>query len=180
MKQGKSETSRHFFSKATLCLAALVIVSTTQAATVTYTLDNVLQDNAQQMTGSFDWTYTEDDFENGSGVFTELFIPGHGSDIDALTINFDIAKSIEFSLTANVHGGGVNVSLFLLTALTPTQSALLDLSRSSYEIEGGGSNGGFTGGSVSPTAVPVPAAAWLFGSGLLGMIGMARRKKATG
>jgi len=27
-------------------------------------------------------------------------------------------------------------------------------------------------------AVPVPAAAWLFGSGLLGLIGMARRKKA--
>lgn len=28
------------------------------------------------------------------------------------------------------------------------------------------------------TPVPVPAAAWLFGSGLLGMIGIARRKKA--
>ena len=27
------------------------------------------------------------------------------------------------------------------------------------------------------TAVPVPAAAWLFGSGLLGIVGMARRKK---
>ena len=31
---------------------------------------------------------------------------------------------------------------------------------------------------LSPSAVPVPAAAWLFGSGLLGLIGMARRKKA--
>jgi hypothetical protein len=28
-------------------------------------------------------------------------------------------------------------------------------------------------------AVPIPAAAWLFGSGLLGLIGIARRKKAT-
>jgi hypothetical protein len=28
-------------------------------------------------------------------------------------------------------------------------------------------------------AVPLPAAAWLFGSGLLGMIGIARRKKAA-
>jgi hypothetical protein len=27
------------------------------------------------------------------------------------------------------------------------------------------------------TVVPVPAAAWLFGSGLLGLIGMARRRK---
>jgi hypothetical protein len=27
--------------------------------------------------------------------------------------------------------------------------------------------------------VPVPAAFWLFGSGLLGLVGMARRKKAA-
>lgn len=32
--------------------------------------------------------------------------------------------------------------------------------------------------SVTPSAVPVPAAVWLFGSGLLGLIGVARRKKA--
>jgi hypothetical protein len=32
--------------------------------------------------------------------------------------------------------------------------------------------------SLSISAVPVPAAVWLFGSGLLGLVGMARRKKA--
>jgi hypothetical protein len=31
---------------------------------------------------------------------------------------------------------------------------------------------------VEPPAVPVPAAVWLFGSGLLGLVGVARRKKA--
>jgi len=31
---------------------------------------------------------------------------------------------------------------------------------------------------ILTAAVPVPAAAWLFGSGLLGLVGMARRKKA--
>lgn len=44
---------------------------------------------------------------------------------------------------------------------------------------------GFTGwtaqwhqqGSGTYTAVPVPAAVWLFGSGLLGLVGIARRKK---
>ena len=35
---------------------------------------------------------------------------------------------------------------------------------------------GHVGGTVS--AVPVPAAVWLFGSGLLGLVGVARRKKA--
>ena len=32
--------------------------------------------------------------------------------------------------------------------------------------------------SYTPTAIPVPAAVWLFGSGLLGLVGVARRKKA--
>lgn len=32
--------------------------------------------------------------------------------------------------------------------------------------------------SAPPPAVPVPAAVWLFGSGLLGLVGVARRKKA--
>ena len=35
------------------------------------------------------------------------------------------------------------------------------------------------GSDFGQTAVPVPAAAWLFGSGLLGLIGIARRKKAA-
>jgi len=35
-----------------------------------------------------------------------------------------------------------------------------------------------TSGSFSASAVPVPAAVWLFGSGLLGLVSIARRKKA--
>jgi len=34
----------------------------------------------------------------------------------------------------------------------------------------------FVGASVTVSAVPVPAAVWLFGSGLLGMVGVARRR----
>jgi len=33
--------------------------------------------------------------------------------------------------------------------------------------------------NVFVSAVPIPAAAWLFGSGLLGLVGIARRKKAA-
>jgi hypothetical protein len=40
-----------------------------------------------------------------------------------------------------------------------------------------GDNGGAFTISVSPlTAVPVPAAAWLMGSGLMGLLGLARRR----
>lgn len=34
----------------------------------------------------------------------------------------------------------------------------------------------FNGANVNASAVPVPAAAWLFGSGLLGLVGIMRRK----
>jgi hypothetical protein len=41
-------------------------------------------------------------------------------------------------------------------------------------------NGSFTDTvTVNVSAVPIPAAAWLFGSGLLGLVGIARRKKAA-
>jgi hypothetical protein len=32
-------------------------------------------------------------------------------------------------------------------------------------------------GFLMPAAVPIPPSVWLFGSGLLGLIGIARRKK---
>jgi hypothetical protein len=38
--------------------------------------------------------------------------------------------------------------------------------------------GGYEGNFTIVSAVPVPAAAWLFGSGLIGLIGIARRKKS--
>ena len=37
--------------------------------------------------------------------------------------------------------------------------------------------GSWIGSSLSVTPVPVPAAAWLFGSGLIGLAGLAKRRK---
>ena len=46
------------------------------------------------------------------------------------------------------------------------------------EFPGGGNTGGcFPGGGPSP--VPAPAAIWLFGTGLIGLIGFTRRRKAA-
>jgi hypothetical protein len=40
-------------------------------------------------------------------------------------------------------------------------------------------NAGFNATLAPTPKVPIPAAAWLFGTGLLGMIGVARRKKRS-
>jgi hypothetical protein len=39
--------------------------------------------------------------------------------------------------------------------------------------------GDFAGVNLSISEVPIPSAMWLFGSGLLGLVGMARKKKAA-
>jgi hypothetical protein len=54
-----------------------------------------------------------------------------------------------------------------------------DFSLSNYilGLDQSGENAGSA--LVRVSAVPVPAAAWLFGSGLLGLIGVARRKKSA-
>lgn len=162
--------------------AILALCSTAQANTVSYTLDNVIQDNNQQMTGTFDWTYAPGDFENGSGVFTDLYLPGWGSDTSQLTITFDIQNSIEFSFAGNVHSGGLTDTLFLQTPLAAGQGALLDLTRSAYEVEAGAQRGGFLSGSIQPVSaspVPLPSAVWLFTGGLFGILVPSPRRRSA-
>ena len=59
---------------------------------------------------------------------------------------------------------------FDTTATNYTKTAFFDLT-------GTGAGGPISGpfAAYSPSAVPVPAAVWLLGSGLLGLIGVARR-----
>ena len=160
-------------------LAVIMSVGSAQAATVSYTLDNIFLDATNQMTGTFEWTYDDGDFENGTGLFSELFIPLTSHTLADLNITFDIGKSIEFTLIDNLDSDGVDISLVFVNPLTPTQSTLLELNASKWALGGTGTNHAFVSGGISLTAVPVPAAVWLFGSGLLGLISVARRKQSV-
>ena len=123
------------------------------ADTVNYMLDNVILDDQTQMTGTFSWTYDAGDFENGVGEFTLLEIPHTSHDHTDLNASIDIGKSIEITLAGSTHDDGVDITLVLSQALTPTTSALLDRTLSRYEIGGNGFHTGlFLSGNITPHA----------------------------
>ena len=91
---------------------------------------------------------------------------------------------IDFPLNSDTFGAGESVTV-LFTADGLVASSFNDwstlefgsttgpyLAAAKFQTTGNGSQSDWVG------AVPVPAAVWLFGSGLIGLIGVARRKKS--
>jgi len=120
-----------------------------------------------------------DDFD-GSQANPLMLYTGAGAD----TIDI-VAAGSDFSATSAVTGNFTtlyNDSQFVI-ALTDNNNWFEPISW--YELAAGSnmyditfSNGSVLSIDATPTVVPVPAAVWLFGSGLIGLAGFARRKKA--
>ena len=113
------------------------------------------------------------------------------TDVDfVLNTTFSSTNGIDYIFT----GGTVTAGSYINTTVT-TLSISESFGFASFfadfadggRIEGGfilngDLSGDFTGSLLTAKAgpvVPVPAAVWLFGSGLLGLVGVARRKKAA-
>jgi hypothetical protein len=134
-----------------ICSFIFIAAFNAHAATVNYTLENIILDDDTQMTGRFSWTFDIGDFENGVGQFSSLDIPFTSHDHTDLNATIDIEQSIEITLPGSVHDDGVDISLFLSQPLTPTTSSSIDLVRSKYEIGGNGFHTGlFLSGSITP------------------------------
>ncbi|MFQ5504985.1 MAG: hypothetical protein ACE5F1_09350, partial [Planctomycetota bacterium] len=141
-----------------LCPGALA-----QTTTITYDLKNVWLrpdishpwEKAQQMTGTFTWTYGKGQFENGTGQFTSLFIPWWGNRTSPkLKIIFGL-KSIEFTMIGNFHGLGLDLSLRLSPPLAPYKVSPIDKVFSKFTIEVGvARKGHIISGSVVPRCPP--------------------------
>ena len=108
----------------------------------------------------------------GGVVFVELFseLSGGGTSKAEIYTNAPLSPNAGWTpynwtttLGADVSGG---VTLQLKTSCGPVVGCGVDAYFDNVTI------------STEVAAVPVPAAVWLFGSGLLGLIGLARRKKA--
>ena len=127
-----------------------------------------------------------------SDVFTALDIFVANELQELLTFTFDFSLTTDAATTA--AGGSANANALVDVWNPGIVDILSDVAASGDEtlscLEGCSglfsidlANGfeyieGFIDASGGADAVPVPAAVWLFGSGLLGLIGVARRRKA--
>jgi hypothetical protein len=108
---------------------------------------------------------------NGAGNGSGVAGPTSGDAyFGANTWLSNLGGGLPFNNTA-----GVDTALsFWQLGTSDGSDAVATLLDGSWTLSG---NGTLTYSAVSP--IPVPAAVWLFGSGLVGMIGVARRKTAT-
>ncbi len=144
-----------------LCLVGRAPAALAQVRTVAFELQDVwlLPDishpgrPAVQMTGSFEWRYEVGDFENGTGQFTEAYIPWDQPRLDELAITVEVS-SIEFSLNGNWHDRGVDLTLFLLKPLSLKRPSGIDTVTSLFEIQHGIT---YEGHVISGQIVPISA-----------------------
>ena len=101
--------------------------------------------------------YTQANLVGFTSITNFLTFAGWQLDLDSLVVESDSnAGFLHLSGTGSVSGNG--------EALTDADWSFSAHNTTSYTM------------SVTATVVPVPAAVWLFGSGLLGLAGYARRK----
>jgi len=87
-------------------------------------------------------------------------------------INHEWTASGGFDLTTTLWNDVNHLGLTLDNTFTASSSA------GNYSWINSNAVAGSFGVSIATTVIPVPAAVWLFGSGLIGLAGFARRKKA--
>ncbi len=106
------------------------------------------------------------------------------------TINFDLGAWTHFNMTSTVNGitffsapifDNINDSEFVLASANHFSVFLPDLGLDrDYHLHPQGLNDGTGSYSLSlwgtAAPIPLPAAAWLFGSGVIALVGLARRK----
>ena len=111
-------------------------------------------------------TYSFDTIEGG--IYTGVEV-GAGQIGGHILFDWGATKDIDVINVWDITSGG-----YISTDVTATNPAGPDGIRGLSMIDGA-----FVGFSANfDFPVPIPAAFWLFGSGLIGLIGVARRKKA--
>jgi len=161
-----------------------------QAALVNFTLDGTVNDdsggNGFGLTNGDSITATgvfDDSAQTGVGSESVSFGLGSGNSLNLVVgsesftqlddVDYDTGNSPTFSFT----DGSFTGFNFLATFGTFGSFSSVNLAFDAGDDNFNSNFASGTWGNYSTTVVPVPAAVWLFGSGLIGLVGVARRKK---
>lgn len=171
----------------TLAITTLFLSTNSLADLVTWNLLDITFDDGGTANGSFVYDADLDIFSDISIITTTTgSYTGSSYEFEA----FGRSTSLVATTSAGPDLlGEMGLSLIFedpLTNLGGTISINQSISFNGEGVCGQSDCGGITtntiryitGGYVTTSAVPVPAAVWLFGSGLISLIGVARRKKA--
>lgn len=109
------------------------------------------------------WTVAGSGQDDGFGNF-QYNLSGTANKYRLSALTFDI------NLTQSQVSGGVSASDFVQNSTKNTAEPAVPFVAHVANLNG---NTGYFGG---PAPVPVPPAVWLFGSGLVGLVGIARRR----
>lgn len=157
---------------ASLAFIALSISSAAQANTV-YSMGTLTTGfSVMTAANAFGTTFT-DTFNFNITATSD--VSASVADLTQYLYTFTVLKDNNLLMSLN---GGAQVGNNISTAM-------LNLTAGSYSAIVTGNAVGIAGGLYSvamtakPSAVPVPAAVWLLGSGLLGLVGIARRKEVA-
>ena len=96
--------------------------------------------------------------------------------IDGFTVFSSLDDTFSSIINLGTFSASILNTITVQTFATPSTTQFIRLRVNSIH---GGDNVNIGEIAFEVSAVPIPATAWLFGSGLLGLIGMARRKKAA-
>ena len=108
--------------------------------------------------------------------------PGPGSWAYSTATGASASGTYNYSLAAGQVAMGILLDWYINTGIPALN--ILNADGSGVDIDGDGDlgtilqSGDFAGAPIgfAGTVVPVPAAAWLFASGILGLVGVARRR----
>lgn len=165
---------------------ATVAIAQSQTRTITYDLVNVMltpditspgSTLQVPLTGTFEWTYTLGDFENGTGQFVSYSVPWWSGAAPPLGALPEVDQ-IEWWMPGNFHNFGCDVQLKPVADLLPFQPVALDTTNSTFDIEVNGlqRRGHAVSGSIVPRC-PLPVS---YGSGTAGTGGIEPQLDAQG
>lgn len=114
---------------------------------------------------------------NIGAICVAIDVAGCAPGTIATPITMISAAAVTFDALGNPTGGSMTAVGNLTTPITLTLPVIFDLTAGTWSADGGFF--GTVGGTFAPAVIPVPAAAWLFGSALLGLAGVGRKRKAA-